>query len=197
MLAAMLDSVPSMAVTADVTLHGTVDRPTDMTIYKLLVNGVAATSSSDDFASFDVTLPIALLQGGGVPTAPVDVKLSASAVTSCTDGTVPVTLDASIPVAAQPPVILPSSGVIEPGDDVTAIVDPHGERVTNCRAVATQGLSIFLAGADLQSGSFTSFDTPVVLRINAAAIPAMTTISVSVSCEDELGRVTTASFASK
>ena len=195
-LTATIDSLPQAEVVSDVTLHRTLDRPPYTTVYKLLVNGAAATSSSDDFVAFDVVLPLTLLQGGNVPTKPVEVALSAAAVTSCDQEPVPVDVDGSIAVAPQPPVILPSSGVIEPGDDVTALVEPHGEQITGCKAIATSGLSIFLNGADLQAGSFSGFDTPVILRINAGAIAASTPISVTISCEDALGRVATATFAS-
>lgn len=70
----ILSEPPVRPVTTEFVLRGTVSAPNDVTVYRIEVNGVAATNAGTNFSSWTASLPIQLLadqaEGGMVTLVP-------------------------------------------------------------------------------------------------------------------------------
>jgi len=110
----------ALPATTDTIVRGAIsNRPDDVTVFKVLVAGIAANNDGDDYASFDATIPIATLQAlarSAVPpdsaSLPVDVATNCSDTLSPSDFVVPVVPTAATSLAFQTPSVasIPANG---------------------------------------------------------------------------------------
>jgi hypothetical protein len=90
---------PNGVVAADIKLTGTITRPTGVTIYRVFVEGIAATNDDADYSRFSVMIPFATLKdlANGTASAPLKVTVETNCATPTTES---AAFTVKVPVAS-------------------------------------------------------------------------------------------------